>query len=126
MLLVITSSKSFAVSLNNKDEFIGREAIEQILKKPSEKKLQLFSLKNHFIPGKPLLLHDEPIYFKEKIIGSTTSSNYSFYYKKNIFLAYIVNGFEKQDLYLEVEGKRYPISLEKDPLHDPKSLKMRN
>tara|TARA_B100000963_G_C22617235_1_gene667986 strand:- start:249 stop:2678 length:2430 start_codon:yes stop_codon:yes gene_type:complete len=122
----IEAGLSFAVSLNKKNEFIGREAIEQILKKPSEKKLQLFSLKNHFIPGKPLLLHDEPIYYKEKIIGSTTSSNYSFYYKKNIFLAYIVNGFEKQDLYLEVEGKRYPISLEKDPLHDPKSLKIRN
>ena len=24
-------------------------------------------------PGKPLLLHDEPIYLKDKIIGRTTS-----------------------------------------------------
>ena len=86
----------------------------------------VFSLKNHFKPGKPLLLHDEPIYFKDKIIGSTTSSNYSFYYKKNIFLAYVINGLENENLHIEVEGKKYQINIEKDPLHDPRSLIMRN
>ncbi len=122
----IEAGLSFAVNLENKNEFIGRRAIENILKKPIEKKLQLFSLKNHFSPGKPLLLHDEPIFFKNRIVGSTTSSNHSFYYKKNIFLAYVKNQLENEDLRLEVEGKKYPITLEKDPIHDPKSTFMRN
>ncbi len=122
----IEAGLSFAVNLDHKNEFIGRDAIENILKNPLKRTLQLFSLKKHFLPGKPLLLHDEPIFFKDKIIGSTTSSNYSFYYKKNILLAYVINGTENQDLHLEVEGKKYPIYLEKDPLHDPKSLMMRN
>ncbi len=117
---------SFAVNLENKKEFIGRDAIESISKKPLKRKLQLFSLKENFSPGKPLLLHDEPIFFKDKIIGSTTSSNYSFYFKKNIALAYVYSGLENQKLYLEVEGKKYPLCLEKEPLHDPKSTMMRN
>tara|TARA_B100000963_G_scaffold145799_1_gene127016 strand:- start:166 stop:2595 length:2430 start_codon:yes stop_codon:yes gene_type:complete len=122
----IEAGLSFAVNLDNKDEFIGRKAIELILKKPIERKLHLFSLKNNFKPGQPLLLHDEPIYFKDKIIGNTTSSNYSFYYKKNIFLAYVKNGFENLDLCLETECKKYAIICEKEPLHDPKSIMMRN
>ena len=28
-------------------------------------------------PGEPLLLHDEPIYLENEIIGRTTSGNYS-------------------------------------------------
>ena len=51
--------------------------------KPLRRKLVLF-LKNNFKPGAPLLLHDEPIFKDGKIVGYTTSSNFSFYYKKNI------------------------------------------
>ncbi len=122
----IEAGLSFAINLKKKGEFIGRESVEKILKNPVHRKLQLFSLKEHFLPGKPLLLHDEPIFFKGKIVGSTTSSNYSFYYKKNICLAYVINGIEDQDLFLEVEGKKYQIKLEKEPLHDPKTTMMRN
>ena len=35
-------------------------------------------------PGNPLLLHEEPIYLEDKIIGRTTSGNYSFCYNKNL------------------------------------------
>ena len=44
-------------------------------------------------PGKPLLLHDEPIYLEDKIIGRTTSGNYSFNFKKNLSFGYIENKF---------------------------------
>ena len=60
------------------------------------------------------MLHDEPIFFKKKIIGYTTSSNYSFCYKKNLCLGYVSGSFDKnQKLYLEVEGKKYPLIIEK-------------
>ena len=35
-------------------------------------------------PGEPLLLHEEPIYLDNKIIGRTTSGNYSFCFDKNL------------------------------------------
>ena len=40
-------------------------------------------------PGNPLLLHEEPIYLDDKIIGKTTSGNYSFNYNKNLSFGYI-------------------------------------
>ena len=90
-------------------------------------RLELFSLKNQFKQGKPLLLHDEPIFKNDKIVGYTTSSNYSFCYKKNICLAYIKNEVKDNDrLFIEVEGRKYALNLEKQPIHDPRSILMRS
>ena len=89
-------------------------------------KKAVFSLKNNFKPGEPLLLHDEPLFKDDKIVGFTTSSNYSFFYKKNLCFAYIKGDIgDKEDLSVEVEGKRYPLRLEKNPIHDPTSKMMR-
>ena len=81
------------------------------------------------MPGKPLLLHDEPIFYNGEMVGSTTSSNYSFCYKKNICLAYIkgdLNNYEGLTLEVEVEGKKYALNHEKLALHDPQSINLRN
>jgi 4-methylaminobutanoate oxidase (formaldehyde-forming) len=118
---------SFAVSFKKKENFIGREALEKIKDKPLKTKLELFSLKNFFKPGKPLLLHDEPIIKNNRIIGYTTSSNFSFCYNKNICLGYISETvMEHDDLFIEVEGKKYELYLEKKPIHDPTSKLMRS
>ncbi len=74
-----------------------------------------------------MLIHDEPIFKEDKIVGYTTSSNFSFYYKKNICLAYVKSEVKEGDeLFIEVEGKRYALNLEKKPLHDPTSILMRS
>ena len=121
------SGLSFAVNLKKKENFIGRKALEKIKDNPLKKKLELFSLKKNLKPGAPLLLHDEPVFKKDKIVGYTTSSNYSFCYNKNICLAYIDDGTQNEnDLFVEVEGKKYPLYLEKKPIHDPDSRLMRS
>jgi glycine cleavage system aminomethyltransferase T/glycine/D-amino acid oxidase-like deaminating enzyme len=117
---------SFAISLKKTNNFIGRKSLEYIIRKPLKKKLDLFSLRHCFKPGEPLLLHDEPIYFKNKLVGNTTSSNYSFFYKKNLSLAYVQNNIDKENLHVEVEGKRYSLLLEKVAIHDPNSILMKN
>ena len=76
-------------------------------------------------PGNPLLLHDEPIYLDDTIIGRTTSGNYSFNYNKNLSFGYInVNltndELSKRKLYIEVEKKKYLVTLKKKPLKDKK------
>ena len=112
--------------MKKKENFIGRDVLEKLKNKPLKYKLELFSLKNNFKPGSPLLLHDEPIYKHDKIIGYTTSSNFSFYYNKNICLAYINHEItENDELFVEVEGKRYALNLEKQAIHDPRSEKLR-
>ena len=91
-------------------------------KKPS-KKLIMLALDNSK-PGEPLLLHDEPIYFDNKIVGSTTSGNFSFCFNKNLSFGYVnLNEFEKladKNIYIEVEKKKYLASVVLKPLNNKK------
>ncbi len=121
------SGLSFAVNFSKNNNFIGREVLEKLKNKPVKNKLDLFSLKENFNPGNPLLLRDEPIFQNTQIVGYTTSSNYSFIYNKNICLAYIKGEIlDKNNLFIEVEGEKYALSLEKNPIHDPTSKLMRD
>ena len=111
----------FAISYKKNVDFIGKDALSKIKKKPLEKRLMMFVFENNQ-PGQPLLLHDEPIYLKDKIIGSTTSGNYSFCFKKNLSFGYVNSGktfetLKDDELYIEVEKKKYPVYVLKNPLN---------
>ncbi|MDA9694837.1 hypothetical protein N9U24_00090 [Candidatus Pelagibacter sp.] len=72
-------------------------------------------------PGKPLILHDEPIYLGDKIIGRTTSGNYSFNFKKNLAFGYIKysvldNKFLEDEIFIEIEKIKYPAQILTKPL----------
>ena len=111
---------AFTIS-NKKDvDFIGKQALEKIKQDKVKTRFSMFTLKESE-PGKPLLLHDEPIYDGEKIIGRSTSGNYSFNFKKNLVFGYINNNFSNEELqnknlFIEVEKKKYPIEIINKPL----------
>ena len=73
------------------------------------------------------MLHDEPILSDGKIIGRTTSGNYSFNFKKNMAFGY-VNLLDKLEgnIEIEVEKKRYKAIIESKPLHDPNNRIIKN
>ena len=101
-------------------DFIGKEALLKIKDKKITKRLVMLSLKNSK-PGAPLLIHDEPIYLENEIIGRTTSGNFSFNYNKNLSFGYISTDLSNEDLltrnlFIEVEKKKYPALLENKPL----------
>ena len=85
----------------------------------------MFTLKDSK-PGEPLLLHDEPIYLEDKIIGRTTSGNYSFNYNKNLSFGYINTDYSNEELidkslYIEVAKEKYPVSIAIKPLKNKKA-----
>jgi len=113
----------FAISYKKNVDFIGKDALLKIRGQKLKKKLIILSLKNNE-PGFPLLLHDEPILCDGKIIGRTTSGNYSFNYKKNMAFGYVDSDFEAnlfigKSLEIEVEKSMYECCIETQPLHDP-------
>ena len=115
---------NFAISYKKETNFIGKESLLKIKDKKQNKKFIMLSLINSE-PGHPFLLHEEPIYLKDKIIGRTTSGNYSFNYKKNLSFGYIKSEFSieelsKIDLYIEVAKKKYPAVVVAAPLKDKK------
>ena len=102
-------------------DFIGKEALMKIKDKELDKRLMMFTLKENK-PGEPLLLHDEPIYLDNKIIGQTTSGNYSFCYEKNLSFGYVNSGnsyetLKDKNIFIEVEKKKYPVDILQDPLN---------
>ncbi len=111
----------FAISYKKNIDFIGKKNILKIKDKKPSKKIMMFNL-NEATPGEPLLLHDEPIYLKDKIIGRTTSGNYSFNYKKNISFGYVKSEYSAEDLinkeiFIEVEKIKHPASVLLKPLN---------
>ena len=118
----------FAISYKKNVNFVGKQSLLKIKEKKINKKLFMFVL-NKSIPGKPLLLHDEPIYLGNKIIGRTTSGNYSFNFNKNLTYGYVNSGstidnLEDKTLFIEVEKKRYPASVIKIPLNNKNYKKL--
>ncbi len=112
---------NFAISFKKNIDFIGKNSLAKIKNKPLDKRMMMFTLKDSQ-PGDPLLLHDEPIYLNDKIIGRTTSGNYSFCFKKNLSFGYTNSGNTKEGLkgkniYIEVEKKKYPVDILQKPLN---------
>ena len=111
---------SFTISNKKEVDFIGKQALEKIKQKKTKIRFAMFTLKESE-PGKPLLLHDEPIYIDDKIIGRSTSGNYSFNFKKNLVFSYIENDFsndelKSKNLFIEVEKQKHPIAVQLGPL----------
>ena len=112
---------SFAISYKKGVDFIGKKALLDIKNVKAKKKLVILSLIES-LPGKPLLLHDEPIFYNGVIVGRTTSGNYSFNFKKNFSFGYISSNYlnsPKDKLQVEVEKVKYEAKLHLFPFHDP-------
>ena len=78
-------------------------------------------------PGEPLILHDEPIFYNNHIVGETTSGNFSFCYNVNMAFGYIDNSIDKNNVKneifeIEVAKVKYRAKLCLEPLHDPKNI----
>ena len=112
---------NFTISYKKNVNFIGKDALLKIKDKPLDKTMMMFTLKDSK-PGEPLLLHEEPIYLDDKIIGRTTSGNYSFCFDKNLSFGYVNSGntidtLKDKNLFIEVEKIKYPIEILSKPLN---------
>ena len=112
----------FAISYKKNVDFIGKDALLKIKDKELEKRMMMFTLKDSK-PGEPLLLHEEPIYLEDKIIGRTTSGNYSFCFDKNLSFGYVNSGntidkLKDKKLFIEIEKKKYPVDILEKPLNN--------
>ena len=111
---------NFTISFKKDFNFIGKEKLLKIKDNKQDKRFAMLVLKESN-PGNPLLLHEEPIYLDNEIIGKTTSGNYSFNYNKNLSFGYIrsdltSNDIVNKNLSIEIENKKFPADLLLKPL----------
>ncbi len=111
---------NFAISFKKDVNFLGKDVLLEMKDKKPNKRLVMLTLKNSK-PGEPLLLHDEPIYLDDKIIGETTSGNFSFNFNKNLSFGYIKSNLRneelfKKNIYIEIEKKKHLAEILSKPL----------
>ena len=116
---------NFVISYKKEIDFIGKNSLLEIKYKKQDKRFVILSLIDSK-PGHPLLLNEEPIYLNDKIIGRTTSGNYSFNYKKNMSFGYVDSKYSNEqlmeaNLYIEVAKKKYQANVEVVSLKDKKA-----
>ena len=111
---------NFTISYKKPFNFIGRDKLLKIKSQKLDKRFVMLILKKSK-PGNPLLLHEEPIFLDNKIIGKTTSGNYSFNYDKNLSFGYISSNLSNTELnemklFIEIEKKKYQEEIIPKPL----------
>ena len=111
---------NFAISYKKLFDYIGKDKLLKIKNKKLDKRFIMLILEDSK-PGNPLLLHEEPIYLDDNIIGKTTSGNYSFNFNKNLSFGYIKSELSNDELakkffYIEVEKTKYLAKMILKPL----------
>ena len=112
---------NFAISYKKNIDFVGKQALLKINEEKPKKQFLMLTLKDSK-PGEPLILHDEPIYIDGKIIGRTTSGNFSFNFNKNLAFGYVkidedIKSLKKSIFEIEIEKKRYKAEILNKPLN---------
>ena len=113
---------NFTINYKKNIDFIGKQALLKIKEKPLDKRLMMFVFEKSK-PGEPLNLHDEPIYLEDKIIGHTTSGNFSFNFNKNLSYGYVNSGntvesLKTSKIFIEIEKKKYHVKVLEKPLNN--------
>jgi 4-methylaminobutanoate oxidase (formaldehyde-forming) len=112
----------FAVKLD-KGDFIGRKALLKQKKEGIKQKLCCMTVAD----PTAIALGNEPIFKDGKVVGWVTSGGYGYTVRKSIAYGYLPFEIAKSGNQFEVElfGERIKITVERDPLYDPKGERIK-
>ena len=111
----------FRVHFDLKDDFLGRQALENQMKNGLDRKLFTF-VSEQFLP----LTGGETILESDRVVSLATSVAYGFTVKKTIIRGYLDRLYwGKTEFTVEVFGQRYPVKLASSPVYDPKNLALK-
>ncbi len=105
---------NWLVNLNTKEDFIGRNILEQ--QKATGVKRRLVGLE---MQGRYIARHNYPVIFNGEKVGIVTSGTLSLTLEKPIALAYVPLNLSKIGTIVEIEirGKNYPATVVKKPFY---------
>jgi len=126
----LEANLGFAVKLNTKVEFLGREALENQKKQGVRKRLVQFTIDDSSVS----LFGGENIYRNGELVGDITSGGYSYTLSKGLGLGYvswdggkITTDYLKNGIYeIDTGAQRVPAQISLEVLYDPKGHKMRS
>ncbi len=112
----------FAVRLD-KGDFIGREALQRQKAEGLRRKLCCLTLAD---PA-AIAIGNEPVRAGEQVLGWVTSGGYGYSVQKSIAYAYLPMAHSAPGSALDVEilGERIPALVTREPLWDPKGIRIK-
>jgi glycine cleavage system aminomethyltransferase T/glycine/D-amino acid oxidase-like deaminating enzyme len=124
----------FAVSLNKKDDFLGKAALmEQRNASPTRHRTVCVKINKSTEQGGPFLIHNEPVYLGDAIVGHVTSGAWGFRINASLGLATVHNDkgvsaawLQENTFEIAIAGKRHPATLQLKPFFDPDSILMKS
>jgi glycine cleavage system aminomethyltransferase T/glycine/D-amino acid oxidase-like deaminating enzyme len=118
----------FALALDKRGGFIGREALLAAADQPLTKRLVQFRLDD---PA-PLLHHDEPIVMNGRRIGLLTSGSHGHTFGTALGMGWVrhpdgvtADLLRSSRFEIEIAGERFPASASLRPFYDPSGARMR-
>ena len=111
-------------NLENKDKFIGSEAIQKKIKEGIKTKLVYLEVEAKDAD----VLGNEPVLCNGKIIGLTTSGAYGFRVKKSLAFAYIEASFNEigKELSINIQGEKIKTKIIQEPAFDPDNERLKS
>ena len=107
----------------DKGDFVGRTALLARQEKPLQWKLAYLSIeaKDRDVIGA------EPVYHKEKLVGSVTSGGFGHFVGKNLAFAYVEPPYAELNTELEVTmlGQAVKAKVLKAPAYDPTNQRLK-
>ncbi len=119
----------FAVKLNKRRDFIGREALLRRRAQGVTRRLAQFVLEDEA----PLLFHNEPVFREGKLVGRIASAMFGHTIGRAIGLGYVENGgavvaadWVTDGAYeIEIAGRRFAARAHLRPVYDPEGRRVR-
>ena len=112
----------FAVKLQ-KGDFLGKAALERIKAQGVTRKLCCLVLDD----PRAVALGGEPFLDGERVLGHVTSAGYGYTVRQSIAYGYLPVGYAVPGTRVEMQlfGVRYGATVMKEPLYDPKNVKIK-
>ena len=119
----------FAVSFKKNSNFVGREALER------QKESGLSRLLVHFLMDdpEPILLHDEPIFRDDELVGMTSSGSFGYTLGRSVGMGYVdmpdgadKTWFEEAAYKIELGGSQFSAKASVRAFYDPTNERIRS
>jgi len=109
-------------NLNKKNNFIGSKILKEKLQSGVDIKIVYLEVDAVDADARG----NEPVYYKNQIIGVVTSGSYGFRVKKSLAFAYVKSDLATvgTELDIEIQGKKRRATILTSPVYDPKNKKL--
>ena len=109
-------------NLNKKNNFIGSKILKEKLQSGVDIKIVYLEVDADDADARG----NEPVYYKNQIIGVVTSGSYGFRVKKSLAFAYVKSDLATvgTELDIEIQGKKRRATILTSPVYDPKNKKL--